>query len=313
MKQPDGYTILVVEDEPSSRKLIEKLLSKVGHDVVCARNGIEALALFKEQFFPIIITDWMMPEMNGPELCRAIREISEDRYVYIVLLTAKDGKADIIKGFEAGVDEYLTKPIHPGELLARLKSGMRILNLEQSLKIANEEIKQLSVTDPLTECYNRSYLADRLPQEIKRAKRYERPLSIIMSDIDHFKQVNDTYGHLAGDRVLKSFAECIKASIRKDVDWIARYGGEEFLIVLPETNIEGAAAAADKFRDIIKKLEISVAEQTIHITASFGVSGCHSAADIENISVDKMISHADACLYAAKKDGRDLVVTRPLS
>jgi len=313
MKQSARYSILIVEDDPTSQKLIETMLTKVGHKVVTVKNGIEALKLFEEQFFPIIVTDWVMPEMDGLELSRAIRKISEERYVFIILLTAKDAKKDIIKGFEAGVDDYLTKPLHPGELLARLNSGIRILNLEQSLKVANEEIKHLSITDGLTDCYNRSYLADRLPQEIKRAKRYERPLSVIMSDIDYFKQVNDSFGHMAGDRVLVLFSESIKSNIRLGVDWVARYGGEEFLIVLPETDLQGAAVAAEKFRNIINEKVIQVANKKINVTASFGVSGCNSKDDYNTLSVDKLISAADEYLYKAKKEGRNRVVVGSIS
>ena len=165
----DNFPILIAEDDPVSRSLLEKILIKAGNKVVSVDNGQKALALLNEKFFPIILTDWMMPEMDGLELCRAIRKNTYPGYVFIVLLTAKDSKDDIIRGLGAGADDYLTKPFSHAELVARLNTGKRLLRLEKSLKDANEEIRILSITDPLTGSYNRGYLTKRLPQEIKRA------------------------------------------------------------------------------------------------------------------------------------------------
>jgi PleD family two-component response regulator len=158
------FPILLAEDHPTTRKVLEKTLIKAGHKVSSVENGRQALELFKQKFFPIVLSDWMMPEMTGLELCRAIRKNASDGYVFIVLLTSKDSKDDIVLGLEAGADDYLTKPTHPAELLARIKTGMRILELERSLKKANKEIRALSITDPLTGAYNRNYLNERLPK-----------------------------------------------------------------------------------------------------------------------------------------------------
>jgi two-component system cell cycle response regulator len=272
---------------------------------VSVDNGQKALALFNENFFPIILTDWMMPEMDGLELCRAIRKNIYPGYVFIILLTAKDSKDDIIKGLGAGADDYLTKPFSHAELVARLNTGKRVLELEKSLKDANEEIRILSITDPLTGTYNRGYLTERLPQEIKRAKRYSRALSIIICDIDHFKKVNDTYGHLVGDEVLKDFARCIRHSIRHDVDWMARYGGEEFLIVLPETEVNGATAMAERLRGELSQRVTEAQDKQISITASFGVAGFSPNTPDEMISPEALIRKADKYLYQAKRDGRN--------
>jgi len=307
------FPILIVDDDLSSVKFLEKMLIKVGHEVTMAQSGLEALDLFKQRFFPIVLSDWMMPDLNGIELCKTLRSMPNIGYIYFILLTGKDSKDDIVTGFEAGTDDFLTKPIHPSELIARLKSGIRILELEKSLKSANEEIRYLSITDSLTKCYNRSYLANRLNQEIKRAKRYNHPLSIILTDIDYFKKVNDTYGHLIGDRVLKQFAGWIMSSIRHDIDWIVRYGGEEFLIALPETPLSGASCAAEKFRQIIDEQEIKVSNTKIKVTASFGVSGFDSIHYTEKLSLDTMISQTDKYLYQAKKEGRNRVVAGPIS
>lgn len=307
-----NFPILIAEDNPVARKLLEKTLVKAGHEVVSVENGRKALELFNKRFFPIILTDWMMPEMDGLELCRAIRESTSEGYVFIVLLTAKDSKDDIISGLEAGADDYLTKPINHAELIARLNTGRRILELERSLKDAYEEIRLLSITDPLTGCYNRGYMTNKLPQEITRARRYNHSLSLIFSDIDHFKKTNDTYGHQVGDLVLKEFVQAIQGSIRMEIDWLTRYGGEEFLVVLPETDIEGACSAAERLRSVISQRGIKAMEQVLHITASFGVTGFDPGTPDDRISLDNMISMADRCLYQAKQEGRNRVIVAQL-
>jgi diguanylate cyclase (GGDEF)-like protein len=304
----DHFPILIAEDDPVSRRLLEKILMKAGNTVVSVDNGQKALALINEKFFPIILTDWMMPEMDGLELCRAIRKNTYPGYVFIILLTAKDSKDDLIRGLGAGADDYLTKPFNHAELVARLNTGKRVLRLERSLKDANEEIRILSITDPLTGSYNRGYLTKRLPQEIKRAKRYSRALSIILCDIDHFKKVNDTYGHLVGDEVLKDFARCIRHTIRHDVDWMARYGGEEFLIVLPETEVNGATAMAERLRGKLSERVTETQDKEISITASFGVAGFAPDIPDEMISPEALIKKADKYLYQAKQDGRNRVM-----
>jgi diguanylate cyclase (GGDEF)-like protein len=266
----------------------------------------------REHFFPIVLTDWQMPEMEGPELCRAIREENPDRYVFIIMLTSKGSKDNIISGLGPGADDYLTKPTHYAELVARIKTGIRILELEKSLKAAVDEIHSMSITDPLTGIYNRGYINERLPQEIRRAIRYGRDLSVILSDIDHFKQVNDTYGHLSGDVVLKEFAHCLAAIIRKQVDWAGRYGGEEFLIVLPETDLDGAMVLAERFRETIQAHVTRRAEQNICLTASFGVTSFSAAASKPAVTAELLLHEADILLYRAKKEGRNRVNGRPL-
>jgi len=301
------YPILLAEDNPISRKMLEKILVREGFDVRCVENGKEALALFKKEFFPIVLTDWVMPEMEGPELCQAIRKENHAGYVYIVLLTAKDSMDDIISGLEAGADDYLTKPANRAELIARLKNGLRILELEKSLKEANEEIRILSITDPLTGIYNRGYLNERLPQEIKRSIRYKRSLSLILCDIDHFKLVNDQHGHVAGDGVLKGFVRCIVDSIRDQIDWTARYGGEEFLVVLPETDFDGARHLSERLRKVVSNSTYTIDEKKIQISASFGVSGFSPEILTRNLSIDDMLNHVDKYLYKAKNNGRNRV------
>jgi len=305
----DNFPILVVEDNPVTRNMLEKILLKAGHEVVSVGNGYKALTLFKKKFFPIVLTDWMMPEMDGLQLSSAIRKDTSRGYVFIILLTAKDSKNDIVSGLESGADDYLTKPLNHAELIARIKTGIRILELEKSLKKANEEIRTLSITDALTGSYNRGYLTERLPQEIKRALRYEHHFSIVLCDIDHFKKVNDTYGHQAGDQVLREFVRCIKGSIRDNIDWVARYGGEEFIIVCPETDTSGACILAERLRNAVCRMVVKTDAKEIDITASFGVTGFDQTIKGEMITPETMINRADRYMYRAKKEGRNRVIS----
>lgn len=303
----NDFSILIVDDDAVSRQLVERHLIKAGFTVACAANGKEALGLFDQHFFPIVLTDWMMPEIDGPELCRKIRKKKTDGYVFIILITARDSKTDIVSGLESGADDYLTKPIDSAELVARINTGIRILNLEHSLKKANEEIKLLSITDPLTGCYNRSFLNERLPQELIRAQRYSHSLSVILADIDHFKRVNDSHGHQVGDEVLKIFSKTINSQIRTNIDWLVRYGGEEFLIVLPETGCAGAFAMTERLRRAIRDKTIETSKVQLRITASFGGSCKTSQRDNRLFSMEEMINKADEQLYRSKSDGRDCV------
>ena len=302
----DGLSILIAEDNPVSRRLLEKSLKKAGHHVVSAQNGREALDLFKQSFFPMVLTDWMMPEMDGIELVRAIRNHESSGYVFIVFLTSKDAKDDIITGLEAGADDYLTKPFHNSELMARLKTGKRILDLERSLKKANEDIRVLSITDQLTGAFNRGYLINRLPEELNRAKRYKHALSLIMCDLDRFKIVNDSFGHLAGDMVLKHLVKCFNENLRHGIDWISRYGGEEFFIVLSETDHSGALAVAERLREALESNPCDAKEHIISVTASFGVA-TFDAEVRDDVSLESLIGKADKRLYQAKDEGRNRV------
>jgi len=302
------YQILLAEDDRLTRRLLERTLLKAGYEVTSADNGQEALQLFNEKFFQIILTDWMMPEMDGLELCRAIRKGRQDLgYVFIIIFTSKESKSDIVAGLEAGADDFLTKPVNEPELIARLNTGKRILELERSLLDANEKIKRLSRTDSLTKCYNRTYLSERLPQEIKRVRRYNLSLSLILFDIDFFKKVNDTYGHLAGDKVLIESVACVNESIREDIDWITRYGGEEFLVILPETDVDGAYVVAERLRKAISGLAIDAEENLIHITASFGVTGFDRPSSEQEFTMETMIREVDELLYTSKREGRNRV------
>jgi two-component system cell cycle response regulator len=299
------FEVLLVEDSRTQALKFQIMLESHGYHVSVARNGLEAMNMLLNSQTSIVISDWVMPEMDGSELCRAIRKHDFGNYLYIILLTAKDSKNDIIEGLEAGADDYLTKPVDDAELIARLTTAERVIRLESSLKQRNKEIALLSITDPLTQVFNRGYLNENLPKAFKRAVRYHQRLAIVICDIDHFKQINDAHGHQAGDTVLKSFVTALNDSLRKDLDWMARYGGEEFIFVLPETDLSGAMAAAERFRSRIAGLVTPVDDKDIAITASFGIAAIDQEGDKSDLVTDDLIKAADRCLYQAKEQGRN--------
>ena len=306
-------TILLAEDDPVTRMLMTRFLKKAGYEVDAVSNGSEALDHMTRRYYPMLVTDWEMPEMDGVSLCKAVRNLQMDGYVYALLLTARDSKEHIIAGLEAGADDYLIKPVHEAELIARLNAGRRILNLEHSLRAANQRNRILSITDALTGSYNRRYLMEQLPRELERCRRHRIPLSVLMCDIDHFKQINDACGHVAGDEVLQQFAERAQKSIRNSGDWMARFGGEEFLIVLPETGYEGAVAVAEKIRSAIASMPFQTRAGNAMVTASFGVTATGSSGPDAGLSVDALILAADECLYRSKQEGRDRTIGHELA
>ena len=306
-------TILLAEDDPVTRMLMTRFLKKAGYEVDAVANGSEALDRMTRRYYPMLVTDWEMPEMDGVTLCKAVRNMQMDGYVYALLLTALDSKEHIIAGLEAGADDYLIKPVHEPELIARLNAGRRILNLEHSLRVANQRNRILSITDALTGAYNRRYLMEQLPRELDRCRRYAYPLSVLMCDIDRFKQINDTRGHAAGDDVLQQFAARVQKSIRTPSDWVSRYGGEEFLIVLPQTEQEGAMAVAEKIRTLISSTLFATCSGDLAATASFGVASTGPSGPDISLTVDALIRCADECMYRSKQQGRDRTVGQEIA
>jgi diguanylate cyclase (GGDEF)-like protein len=304
----DGSTpILLAEDDPVTRMLMTRFLKKAGYEVDAVADGTEALEHMTRRYYPLLVTDWEMPEMDGIELCKAVRNLQLDGYVYALLLTARNAKEHIIAGLEAGADDYLVKPVHEPELVARLNTGRRILALEHSLRAANERNRILSITDALTGAFNRRYMMDQLPRELERCRRYGNPLSVIMCDVDHFKQVNDVMGHSAGDDVLQQFVFRMQKSIRATSDWVARIGGEEFVIVLPETGHQGAMFVAEKVRALMTSVPFVTREGDVAATSSFGVASTEAHGPDLVMKSETLIRAADKCLYASKQSGRNRV------
>jgi diguanylate cyclase (GGDEF)-like protein len=297
--------VLLAEDDQVARRRMTQLLINAGYEVDSAANGSEALDKMTKRYYPILITDWEMPQMDGIALCKTVRNLRLDGYVYILLLTGRDAKDHVIVGLEAGADEYLVKPVHEAELIARLNAGRRILALERSLRAAKERNRILSITDALTGAFNRRYLMDQLPRELERCRRYAYPLSVLMCDLDHFKQVNDQRGHAAGDDVLQQFACRAQNYIRTDSDWMARSGGEEFLMVLPETGHEQAMIVAEKIRCLVAASPFATRAGDADVTASFGVASTGPNGPDSKLQVENLIRVADESLYKSKVAGRN--------
>jgi diguanylate cyclase (GGDEF)-like protein len=303
----DPPRILLAEDDPVASMLLTRQLKKAGYEVEAVTDGNAALARFSNRMYSILVTDWEMPGLDGVALCRAVRSMQLDGYVFILLLTARDSKEHIIAGLEAGADDYLVKPVHEAELVARLNTGRRILTLEQSLRAAIDENRWLSITDSLTGAFNRRYLMEQLPRELDRCARYGRALTLITCDIDHFKRVNDTHGHSTGDEVLAGFAERIRKMTRATTDWIARHGGEEFVVILPETGYVGGMQAAEKIRAAIEGAPFATISGELRITASFGVAAFEASEAGGERLLDQLMRGSDECLYQAKQAGRNRV------
>jgi two-component system cell cycle response regulator len=298
-------SILLAEDDPVTRMLMTRFLKNAGYEVDAVANGCEALDKMTKHYYPMLVTDWEMPQMDGIALCKAVRNMQLDGYVYALLLTARDAKEHIIAGLEAGADDYLVKPVHEPELIARLNAGRRILALEHSLRVANQRNRILSITDALTGAYNRRYLMEQLPREFERCRRYAYSLSVLMCDLDHFKQVNDQRGHAAGDDVLQQFACRAQKFIRSNSDWIARYGGEEFLIVLPETSHDEGVIVAEKIRSLVSSMPFSTRAGDAVVTVSFGIASTGPGGPDLTLKVDTLIRAADESLYKSKLAGRN--------
>ena len=300
------FRLLLVEDEPTQRMMLERQLTRAGYVVETAENGAEALTRILEGQYQILLTDWDMPGMDGPTLCKRVREANLSTYLYILLLTGHLTTDDVVVGLGAGADDYVRKPANQAELLARLSAGSRIVKLEQSLREANEKIQLLSVTDSLAGTFNRRYLNEQLLKEVERARRYGHPLAAIMADLDRFKHINDERGHQSGDEVLRRFADLAKTLIRPS-DWIARYGGEEFVIVLPETDATGAAVVAEKIRAECAASPMPLASGDLTVTSSFGVAALSPGSQSADAAAAEMLREADAALYKSKHEGRNRV------
>lgn len=303
MSASDMMNVLIADDDLVSRRLLQVSLTHAGYRVELAANGVEALRALEESDRPrLAVLDWMMPEMDGLDVCRSVRKLGRESYVYIVLLTAKEQQDDIVEGLEAGADDYITKPFDIHELKARLRAGRRILELQQQLVSARDQLRERATHDSLTGLWNRGAILEMLSHELARSAREGKPVSIILADLDHFKRVNDNHGHQAGDAVLCEVARRMQDSLRV-YDFVGRYGGEEFLIVSPSCGPEAAIEEAERLRRAVGKTPIAAPAGTLSVTASFGVATTGPAFRNQT----DLLRYADEALYDAKKNGRDRV------
>jgi two-component system cell cycle response regulator len=296
-----AFKVLVADDSRVSRKLVEHSLSDEQYALLFAESGREAMALFSEHQPSIVITDWMMPDLSGIELCEYIRKQARQPYTYIIILTGNTEKDKLVTGLAAGADDYLTKPFHREELQARVGVGRRIVELHRQLEAKNLLLEELALTDPLTGLPNRRAIEDWANRQLSGAQRYGFSFFLVLGDLDHFKAVNDTYGHDAGDSVLKKFAEILKANSRRS-DICGRIGGEEFLLILTHTTQENAKKVIERIRRELETTKFDFDGGSLTVTASFGIAGFEGT---QPVDFNRLVIQADAALYAAKRTGRN--------
>src|SRR5574340_162757 len=296
-------TVLVAEAGPVFQNLLHNLLQRWGYRGVLAANGRDAWERLEADDGPrLAILDWMTPDLDGAEVCRRVRGSAREDYVYVLLLSARAGTQYLIEGMEAGADDYLTKPFNAHELRVRLRAGRRILELQAELLAARDALQRQATHDGLTGVWNRTAIVEILQRELGRAQREGTPIAVLMLDLDHFKRINDTRGHLAGDEVLRQMARRRETELRS-YDSVGRYGGEEFMIVLPGCSAEAAAARAESLRESVARRAFALDGGAIEVTCSLGVSW--SAAD--RMDKELLLRTADEALYEAKRRGRNRV------
>jgi two-component system cell cycle response regulator len=311
--------ILLADDDHVSRLLMKRMLQSSGYDVVTAENGREALQQLLEDDSPrLALLDWMMPELDGLDVCREIRALRNKSYIYIVLLTARESPDDIVAGLKAGADDYLTKPCHLAELKARLHAGRRILMLEDKLVESREAMRYKATHDALTSIWNRGTVLTQIQAELKLSQESKSFTSLLLCDVDHFKQVNDTYGHLVGDEVLREISSRLSSCVRTG-DLVGRYGGEEFLILLKDcgqTRLPRPGQGplvhdtflhrAEQIREAVRSNPFSTQAGQLSMSVSIGAITIDPVAAA--MPVETLLARADEALYRAKAAGRDRAV-----
>ena len=297
------FNVLAVDDSAIYRKLVEHSLSAQEYEVLFAKSGREALDLFAEHEPAVVITDWSMPDIGGLELCRRIRRDFQGFHSHLILLTSNSDKEQVVEGLAAGADDYLTKPFHSGELVARVAVGRRIAELHREIQAKNRLLEQMALTDALTGLPNRRAVDVWASRELSAAARHDFAFWVVMADLDSFKTVNDTYGHDAGDSVLKTFAEILKTHTRQS-DICARLGGEEFLVMMTHSDRGGTKTAVERIRKQLENTNFTLGGRSVTATASFGIAGFRGNKPPD---WNALVECADTALYAAKHKGRNRI------
>lgn len=294
--------VLIADDDMISRRLLEATLTRWGYEAIVTHDGVEAWNVRQGATAPsLAILDWMMPGMDGVEVCRKVRQREQEPYIYLLLLTTKGRKEHLIEGLDAGADDYLTKPFDPHELQVRLRAGKRIVTLQAELIEARENLRIQATHDPLTGVWNRRAILEILGNDLARSRREGPPVAAVIADLDHFKRINDTYGHVAGDIALCEAVSRMRTLLRP-YDAIGRYGGEEFLIVLPGCTAQDAVRLAERLRLGISQETVTVPGGHVVVTSSLGIAASDTIAAPDATS---LVQAADAALYRAKACGRN--------
>lgn len=296
--------VLIADDDMISRRLLEATLTRWGYEAIVTHDGVEAWNVLQRPTTPsLAILDWMMPGMDGVEVCRRVRQREQEPYIYLLLLTTKGRKEHLIEGLDAGADDYLTKPFDPHELQVRLRAGKRIVTLQAELIEARENLRVQATHDPLTGVWNRRAILEILGNDLARSRREGPSVAAVIADLDHFKRINDTYGHAAGDMALCEAVSRMRALLRP-YDAIGRYGGEEFLIVLPGCTAQDALRLAERLRLGISQETVTIPGGRVVVTSSLGVAASDTVAAPDATS---LVRAADAALYRAKACGRNRI------
>lgn len=292
--------ILVADDDLTSRLILSSTLKKFGYEPIVVANGKSALeALQGDDALTLAILDWMMPEMDGIEVVRAVKTLDRDIQPYIIMLTTKTDKEDVITGLESGADDYIRKPFDAEELWARIRVGIRTVELQRRLVESQKRLEYEAIHDPLTGVLNRRGILERLEEELERAYRRGTFLGVALLDLDHFKKINDTYGHQTGDQVLQGFVRIIQTHSRP-YDILGRIGGEEFLFIVPEVNEQEVRGILDRILRAVAESPITTPAGMIHITTSIG-----GIITTGKKNIDAIIKEVDTLLYEAKESGRN--------
>lgn len=311
--QPNECLILIVDDVTHNIRLLDKILDGVGYNTVFANSGKQALEIIgnKASQIDLILLDLMMPEMDGIEVCNILKSNPMYQDIPIIFITADNSAESFATAFKMGAIDYIKKPFDKAELLLRVENQLKLNKAYAGLRRSNDELleayallQQLVTVDPLTGLENRRSLMDFAEVQLKLAQRYKSFFSILLIDLDYFKKINDTYGHLIGDEILKNIAKILKYVLR-NVDHIGRFGGEEFIVILPNTNLKNAVVTAEKVREAIANFKHNIEEQIIQATVSIGIASYNPLDD----DVNQILERADQALYTAKSSGRNCSIT----